>query len=76
MSLKYVWVTDRTPRATRCAWCSMRFAPQGYISCCSTALAYCTPECWATHERLSQSFLKSYHAHHALLEDKRHEATV
>lgn len=75
-TLRYCFVSDRIPKKTYCVWCSSKLPPTGYVSDCNTALAYCSPECWEMHERISRSFLKSYHAHKALLEDRRHEAQV
>lgn len=70
-AFRYVWVSDRVPKKTKCAWCQEPFAATGYVGDTTTGLAYCSPDCWDRHERVSRAFIKSYNAHMALLEDKR-----
>jgi hypothetical protein len=57
--IRFVLVNDRAPRTdTTCALCSLKIKNQ-YVRAPWTGLIYCDAECFAEHEKMTASALKS-----------------
>jgi len=57
--IRFVLVNDHAPRTdTTCALCSLKIK-NGYVRAPWTGLIYCDAECFAEHEKMTASALKS-----------------
>ena len=57
--IRFVLVNDRAPRTdTTCALCSLKIKNE-YVRAPWTGLIYCDARCFAEHEKMSASALKS-----------------
>lgn len=57
--IRFVLVNDRAPRTdTTCALCSLKIKNE-YVRAPWTGLIYCDAQCFAEHEKMGASALKS-----------------
>ena len=57
--IRFILVNDRAPRTnTTCALCSLKIKNE-YVRAPWTGLIYCDAQCFAEHEKMSVSALKS-----------------